>query len=127
MSVQTWMKSNQNYSRRLVHSAVEGAHFGGEAFLHGQPLESFLAVSARAALRPAAIGGLIGVLSGVSARRRHPIKALACGLLGGVSGFAASLAWQSRPLVESVAISAWKKIGKVRDEHWFEKNPIDYA
>ncbi len=26
-----------------------------------------------------------------------------------------------------VASSAWNKINKTRDEHWFEKNPIDYA
>ena len=127
MSVQTWIESNTDYSRKLVHSAVEGAHSGEEAFLHGQPLESFFAISARTALRPAAMGMLIGVLSGVLGRRRHPARALACGLLGGAIGFGAGLAWQSRHLVESVAVSAWKRIGKVRDEHWFEKNPIDYA
>jgi hypothetical protein len=127
MTVQTWMKSNTDYSRKLVHSAVEGAHSGEEAFLHGQPLESFLAISARTALRPAAVGVLIGVLSAASGRRRHPARALAYGSLAGAIGFGAGLAWQSRHLVESVAMSAWKRIGKVRDEHWFEKNPIDYA
>ena len=127
MSVHTWMKSNADYSRKLVHSAIEGAHSGEEAFLHGQPLESFLAISARSALRPAALGALVGLVAGVTARQRHPARAFAYSFLGGAVGFSAGLAWQARHLVESVATSARKTVGKVRDERWFEKNPIDYA
>jgi len=26
-----------------------------------------------------------------------------------------------------VASKSWKSVGKIRDEHWLEKNPIDYA
>jgi hypothetical protein len=35
--------------------------------------------------------------------------------------------WESRLLAASVAGGALSRIDKVRDEHWFEKNPIDYA
>jgi hypothetical protein len=121
------MKSNADYSRKLVHSAVEGACLGEEAFLQGQPLPTFVTMSARCALRPAAVGALIGVASSVSGRKRHPCKVLAYGFIGGFIGFALGLAWQSRELVENVSLAAWKKIGNARDEHWFEKNPIDYA
>lgn len=127
MSVHTWMKSNADYSRKLVHSAVEGACAGEAAFLHGQPLPTFVTMSARCALRPAAVGALIGVIGGVSGSRRHPCKMLGYGFLGGALGFALGLSWQSRELIENVASNAWKSVGKIRDEHWFEKNPIDYA
>jgi hypothetical protein len=127
MSVHTWMKSNADYSRKLVHSAVEGACSGEEAFLHGQPLPEFAAMSTRCALRPAALGALIGIVGSVSGRKRHPARMLAYGFLGGAIGFAAGFVWQSRELVENVALTAWNRIGNVRDEHWFEKNPIDYA
>ena len=127
MSVHTWMKSNADYSRKLVNSAVEGACSGEESFLHGEPLSEFAAMSTRCALRPAAVGALIGLVGSACAGRRHPGKMLAYGFVGGVIGFAAGFAWQTRELVENVAVTAWNRIDKVRDEHWFEKNPIDYA
>jgi hypothetical protein len=54
-------------------------------------------------------------------------RALAYGLLGGAIGFGVGVAWESRRLTASVASGALKNIGRVRDEHWFELNPIDYA
>jgi hypothetical protein len=48
-------------------------------------------------------------------------------LLGGALGFGVGVAWESRRLTTSVASGAAKSISKVRDEHWLEKNPIDYA
>jgi hypothetical protein len=37
------------------------------------------------------------------------------------------MAWKSRHLSASVAGSALKNIGKVRDQQWLTKHPIDYA
>jgi hypothetical protein len=48
-------------------------------------------------------------------------------LLGGVIGFGAAVAWESRRLSASVAGGALKNIERVRDEHWLTKHPIDYA
>ena len=42
-------------------------------------------------------------------------------------GFGAGLAWQSRDLGRCIFCDAVKSINKTRDDHWFEKNPIDYA
>ena len=42
-------------------------------------------------------------------------------------GLTAGLAWKSRHLSASVASGAFKGIGKVRDEKWLTKNPINYA
>jgi len=54
-------------------------------------------------------------------------RILASGLFGGLIGFTAGIVWETRFLAASTAGGALGKIGKVRDEHWLEKNPIDYA
>ena len=123
-----WSKSSVDYGRKLVNSAVEGAHAGEIEFLNEEPLDPYLRESARQALGPAVIGACLGALGGYLGNgRRSRTRALACGLVGGAIGFGAGLIWDSRHFTASVASGAWKSIGKTRDEHWFEKNPIDYA
>jgi len=48
-------------------------------------------------------------------------------LLGCAIGLGAGFAWNSRHLSASVAENALKNIGKVRDERWLTKNPVNYA
>lgn len=128
MNFMEWSKSSADYSRKLVDSAVEGARTGEGRFLKEAPLVPFLNESARRALTPAVVGAFLGVLSGyLRNERRSTPKTLADGLLGGAIGFGAGMIWENRELTASVFSSAWENIGKVRDEHWFEKNPIDYA
>jgi len=52
---------------------------------------------------------------------------LVYGFLGGAIGFGAGLLWESRLLTASVACGALRNIDRVRDEHWLERHPIDYA
>ncbi len=127
MNLRQWSKSEVDYGRKVLNSGLEGARSGREAFLDGRSLTPFLSNSARHALKPAAVGAMIGVLGGFSGNYKSNGKVLAFGLLGAAIGFGASLAWASRALTQSAAANAWKNIGKVRDEHWFEKHPIDYA
>ena len=128
MNLREWSKSNADYSRKLVDSAVEGARTGEDKFLKEVPLVPFLNESARRSLAPAVVGACLGVLGGYLGNgRRSTSKALADGLLGGAIGFGAGMIWENRELTASVVSSAWESIGKARDEHWFEKNPIDYA
>jgi hypothetical protein len=47
--------------------------------------------------------------------------------MGSAIGLSLGLAWKSRRLTESMASGALQRIGKVRDEHWLESHPIDYA
>ena len=54
-------------------------------------------------------------------------ETIARGLLGGVIGLGAGIAWQTRRLAASVARGALGSMGKVRDEHWLARHPIDYA
>ncbi|MBZ5598614.1 MAG: hypothetical protein LAN83_09855 [Acidobacteriia bacterium] len=128
MSSHSWLSSNVDYCRKLVNSGLEGARSGEEAFLEGSPLAPFLNDSVRQALRPAAIGACLGLLGSYPGNQRHSAgRALACGLLGGALGFGVGVAWESRRLTASVASGALKNIGRVRDEHWLERHPIDYA
>ena len=128
MNFSQWTKSNADYGRKLLNSGLEGARSGEEDFLCGKPITPFLSESARHAVTAAALGAGIGLLGGLSTNRhKSTVKAVACGLLGAALGFGASVAWEGRSLGASMVAGAWKNIGKVRDEHWLEKNPIDYA
>lgn len=128
MNVAERLTPQLTYGRKLVRSAVQGARSGEELFLHGKPLYQFLDESAWHALKPAALAACLGLLGGLSTTRRcSPGRALAYGVLGGTIGFGIGLAWDSRALTASVASTAWRKIGRTRDEHWLERNPIDYA
>jgi hypothetical protein len=128
MNVMEWSKSNVDYGRKLVDSALEGARAGEGEFLKEESLASFLGESALQALAPAGIGACLGALGGYfGTGRRSRARALVCGLLGGAVGFGAGVIWESRQLSKSVASKSWKSVSKTRDEHWLEKNPIDYA
>ncbi len=128
MNFLEWSKSSVGYGRKLVSSALEGAHEGEDEFLKEEPLAPYLGESAREALAPAVIGVFLGALGGsLGSGRRSPTRAVACGLLGGAIGFGAGVIWMNREFSASVASSAWKRINQTRDEHWLEKNPIDYA
>jgi len=128
MDLRKWSKSNSDYGRELLHSGIEGARSGREAFLNGESLAPFFSESVRSALKPAALGACIGVLGSCPGCREKSItRALTYGLLGGAIGLGAGIAWESRRLTASAAVGALRNIGKVRDEHWLTKHPIDYA
>lgn len=128
MHLREWSHSNLEYGRKLVNSGLEGARRGEEEFLHGRPLAPFLGDSARTAFMPAAIGACVAALGCRAANgHRTATRAVAFGLLGSVVGFAAGMAWCTRRLTSSVATGARKRVEAVRDEHWLEANPIDYA
>lgn len=111
-----------------MHSGLDGARSGEEAFLHGESLTPVLGESVRNGLMPAALGAGIGLLAGYPGARQKSIgRALVFGLLGGALGLGASVLWENRRLTASVAGSALRNIGRARDEHWLAKHPIDYA
>jgi hypothetical protein len=121
-------KSDLDYGRKLLNSGLEGARSGGEEFLQGKPLIPFLEKSARNAVSIAAVGACIGLLGSYLGNRRRSVgKAFAFGICGGAIGFGLGVAWGGRRLGASVVTGAWKNIGRTRDEHWIEENPIDYA
>lgn len=128
MDLRQWSKANAEYGRRLLDSGIQGARFGQEAFLQGESLTPFLGESVQSALKPAVLGACIGLLGSFPGyRQKSVIWALAFGLLGGAIGLGAGVVWKSRRLTASLAGGAFKKMGRVRDEHWLTKHPIDYA
>ncbi len=127
MDLRKWSKSKADYGRRLFNSGIEGARSGREEFLDGESFTSFLSESVRSALKPAALGVCIGVLGSCPGSQKSITRALTYGLLGGAIGLGAGVAWEIRRLTASVAGSALKNIGRVRDERWLTKHPIDYA
>jgi hypothetical protein len=128
MSVREWSQSEVEYGRKVLDSGLEGARSGREAFLNGRPLTPFLSESVRKALRPAAVGACLGLLASCPGSRRRPAgRKLLLGLLGGVIGFGAGMVWENRRLTACVVSGALGSIERVRDEHWLEKHPIDYA
>jgi len=130
MDLREWSKSEVEYGRKVLDSGLEGARSGREAYLNGTPLNRFLSESVREALKPAALGACIGFLSnygGRGGRQRSIGRGLEFGWLCGAIGFGAGFAWTSRRMTASIASEVRRKVGRVRDEHWLEGHPIDYA
>ena len=128
MGLRTWSKANLEYGRKVFSSGLEGAHTGREAFLNGRPITPVLGESVCNAWGPAVIGAALGVVASYPGRRHRSFdKTVEYGLLGAVLGLGASIVWENRRLTASVARGALRNIGKVRDEHWLESHPIDYA
>lgn len=128
MTFLEWSKSSVDYGRKLVNSAVVGARIGEDQFSRERVSSPCFGEAAQRAVCPAVFGVCLGALGGyLGDERRSASKAFICGFLGGVIGFGAGVLWDSRHFTAHVASSAWKNVEKTRDEHWFEKNPIDYA
>jgi hypothetical protein len=127
MSLRKWVGSNARYARKLANSGWEGASQAGGEVLDGEPLAPFLSDSARQALKPATVGVCLGIATGLGHSRKPAAQVLALGILGGAIGLGAGFIWRTRHLVAGAARGALKNTGPVRDERWFEKNPIDYA
>jgi hypothetical protein len=128
MELRNWSKSEFEYGRRILNSALDGARGGREAFLNGRSLTPFLREGIRSALKPAVVGACIGVLGSYPGDRHRSIsRALACGFAGWAIGLGAGVAWETRGLTARATSSALRNIGRMRDEHWLERNPIDYA
>lgn len=116
------------YGRSLANSGAAGLRDGRNAYLDGKPLGAVLSQKARASLGLAAVGACAGLLQcAMSGGRRRAQQSLALGAAGSIVGFLAGFAWKTRGLTSSMIHGAKRNIGTVRDEHWLERHPIDYA
>src|SRR6516225_9582828 len=102
MNFLEWSKSNVDYGRKLMDSAVEGAREGESEFLREEPLGPYLERSALRSIAPTIIGACVGLVGGYLEERRSRNRTLIYGLLGGVIGFGAGVAWENRNLTASV-------------------------
>ena len=128
MNVRAWSESTVHYGRKLVDSAVDGVRSGEDEFLVDGRLNAYLAKGALRSLAPAAMGVALGACCGSLRRERQSALRILTGcILGGLVGFGAGMAWETRYLTESIGSNVRKRVQSVRDQHWLEENPIDYA
>lgn len=112
------------YGKKLIHAGIRGIEAGERSAVGGRLLPPFLFASARESLPLVALGACAGVLGcQLMHRRAHPVKIFACGALA----FAAGFSWKTRKVGVSLSQAALREVSKVRDEHWLELHPIDYA
>ena len=128
MSSDSTVRHYLRYGQSLLASGTEGMRSGRDAYLQGKPMRAELSQKARASLGLAAVGACAGLLQcAVAGRRRRVAERLALGVAGSLIGFFAGFTWKTRDLTGSMMQGAAKHMGTVRDEHWLERHPIDYA
>jgi hypothetical protein len=116
------------YGQKLVNAGITGIRTGQDSARGEESLRKIAADAARDSLALAAIGACVGLLQSQFADKRdRRAKALALGALGSVLGFCVGFGWKTRKVTSSVAHSTARELRRVRDEHWLELNPIDYA
>lgn len=115
------------YGRKLIGAGVTGLRTGHKEF-DPEKANALVSRSAQESFQLAIAGACLGIAPAcVLARRSRSANALLFGVLGGVLGFVAGFSWKTRELSAKLTHSALQEIGRVKDEHWLEKNPIDYA
>jgi hypothetical protein len=115
------------YGRKLVNAGISGIRTGRENF-DPQRASALVSNSAEESLKLALVGACLGILPACLMRRRSRLSsALVLGVAGSALGFCAGFSWKTRKLTSSLAHSAMREVRRVKDEHWLETNPIDYA
>lgn len=115
------------YGRRLVNAGISGVRAGRQEF-DPEKASALIASSAEESARLALAGACLGVVPAVLlARRSRTANAFVFGAVGALVGFVASFSWKTRSLTSTLAQSAMHQVRRAQDEHWLEKNPIDYA
>jgi hypothetical protein len=107
---------NKTYGRKLINAAITGISKREARAGNEPPVEVILKCLTVSALGTCA---QTHVLKGRVRFSRTVLCAAA--------GFFAALAWNTRKVTGAMARSAAEEVGKVRDEHWLEMNPINYA
>ena len=110
-----------SYWKGLVAAGVDG--------IASARREQTVRPSGRSALwTPAAMGAAAGALSARLLGKRKSASGIAVGgLLGSLVGWGAAVAWTSRGLMAPAARGAARRVNALRDAHWLEANPINYA
>ena len=124
-SVTEYLKSDMAYLGDLLGAGIAGAKSswnGGDGSGLARRLKP-------AVYAPTLVGTTIGVLSALFRERgsRSAHRIVMRGLAGGALGFGGGVAWISRSQARAAARGAVKNINNVRDAHWLQKHPIDYA
>ena len=116
-------KRSFSYARELASAGFEGA-----ADARGAKVRLFTPGSAMLFAAPVALGTAAGAFrTHWFGKRKAPSAMALGGLLGGVVGCGAALAWASRGWMAPATRGAARRVNAVRDAHWLAANPINYA
>lgn len=119
--------NQSSYGRKLVNAGISGIRSGYQDF-DPALASALVASSAEESLKLALTGACLGLVPAVLlARRSRTANSIVFGTLGSVLGFVVGFSWKTRPLTSKLAHSAFHEVRRVKDEHWLETNPIDYA
>ena len=123
MAQPSFIAHSIDYGRELVHAGMEGIH---EAERMTAPSsEVHLMRSARESLKAAALGGSLALIAcKVMDRRKFRLASV---FTWGTAAFCADFLWRTRGVSSKMIECAEKEISRVRDQHWLDSHPIDYA
>ncbi len=129
MKIGDWIKSEVEYGRNLAGSGWHGARNAAGSLLEAEGVRDVLGRSVRASWVPTAIGAGVGAVCALIAGGKRPKAGAiaAMSVAGGVAGFAAGVAWETRELSGGIARGAIRGIGTTRDSHWLSKHPINFG
>jgi uncharacterized membrane protein YebE (DUF533 family) len=129
MDMGNWLKSEMEYGRDLAGSGWQGARSAWDSVLQTEPMGKLLSRSVRASWAPTAMGVGVGALCALLVQRRktNAAAAVALGIAGGVVGFTACVAWETRQISSEDARGAMREIGTTRDSHWLDRHPINFG
>jgi len=110
-----------SYLKELTSAGFNGAASGRVS--PDRPPTSWVVLSA-----PAALGAALGAFRNQRFGKHKSSSSIALGgLVGGIVGCGAAVAWASRGRIGSAVRGAARSVQTVRDAHWLEANPINYA
>jgi len=129
MNFSDWLKAEVEYGRDLAGSGWRGARDAADSMLQDEAAGELLGRSVRSSWAPTAIGAGVGTVCALIAGGRKPRAAAiaAMGVVGGVVGFTAGVAWETRQLSGGIARGAMHRIRKTRDSHWLDRHPINFG
>jgi len=107
---------NKAYGRKLIEAAISGIS-KREAHATDEPSVGLIL--------KCLTGAVLGILADTHILKR-PARFSRTAAYAAF-GFLATLAWNTRRTTGAMTRSAAKELGRARDEHWLEMNPIDYA
>ena len=122
MSAQHVIADTFSYGYKLVEAGVSGLRAGEQ--LHNRETTDRVVNSAREALKPAAA---VAAITYLASRRSRPSARLWRSVAFSGITLCASFAWRNRDLTSHLLDGAAREINRVRDQHWLQTHPIDYA
>ncbi len=111
------------YGRELVHAGIEGIRAGDR--LTSRTSHVRVTRSAGQSLLAAAVASSVALFAyKLKKKQNHRITpVLACGAVA----FCADFLWRTGGTTPKIIECAEREIEKVRDQHWLNAHPIDYA